>query len=147
MALDMAIFLPHRPVPATLDMEDRITLWCLRTWLCCAQSGKSPRRALFHGLMPLGLESWSRTVGLFMEAAVSAWPEPLRMHPVGCGCPISYDESLLLFCVDTAALGARAPFDAVLADMTAAAERDRLWSAARRLRTGERINLRERSQP
>ena len=147
MATDMAIFLPHRPLAASLDMEDRIILWSLRTWLCCAHSGKSPRTALFHGLAPFGLEGWSRTVGPFMEAAIAAWPDPLRLHPIGCGCAISYDESLLLFCTETALLGARAPFDAVLKDMAGQAERDRLWGAARRLRTGETLNLREQSRP
>src|SRR3546814_4922998 len=34
-----------------------------------------------------------------LDEAAAAWPERLRFFPVGCGCPISYDEWLLLTCL------------------------------------------------
>src|SRR3546814_13832109 len=47
-----------------------------------------------------------------------------------CGCPISYDESLLLACVADASRDARSAFDARLHEMIGQPMRDRMWRAA-----------------
>src|SRR3546814_15755796 len=65
-----------------------------------------------------------------MDEAANAWPERLRLHPAHCGCPISYDESLLLACVADASRDARSAFDARLHEMIGQSMRDRMWRAA-----------------
>src|SRR3546814_11344134 len=65
-----------------------------------------------------------------MDEAANAWPERLRLHPARCGCPISYDESLLLACVADASRDARSAFDARLHEMIGQSMRDRMWRAA-----------------
>src|SRR3546814_18449717 len=64
-----------------------------------------------------------------MDEAANAWPERLRLHPARCGCPISYDESLLLACVADASRDARSAFDAWLHEMNDQSMRDRLLRA------------------
>lgn len=147
MAVDVALFLPHRPLPASLGMADRVLLWCFRSWLGAVTNGQAPRQALLYGLTSLGLEGWARTTGPFMEAAIRAWGEPLRLHPVGCGCPLSHDECQLLDCVRAVEKGDRIRFDMILRDMAARADRNRLWMAAARLRGVAPVNPRAQSSP
>src|SRR3546814_2360437 len=65
-----------------------------------------------------------------LDEAAAAWPERLRFFPVGCGCPISYDEWLLLTCLADAGRDARRAFNARLREMIGASMRCRLWNAA-----------------
>src|SRR3546814_18232014 len=74
-----------------------------------------------------GLGETASAVARFMDEAANALPERLRLHPARCGCPISYDESLLLACVADASRDARSAFDSRLHAMSGKSMRDRIW--------------------
>ena len=130
MAVDVMTLLPARPPLFALDLPDRLLLWAMREWLAAALSRKPVTPALRKGLDSFGLGETAAAVARFMDEAANAWPERLRLHPARCGCPISYDESLLLACVADASRDARSAFDARLHEMIGQSMRDRMWRAA-----------------
>lgn len=133
MAIDVQTLLPSRPPVAALGMLNRILLWAVREWLRAAMAREAVTPALRAGLETAGMAELAGPVAELMEEATAAWPEKLRLHPVHCGCPVSYDEWLLLGCVTDARRGARGAFDARLAEMIGQSMRDRIWRAATRL--------------
>lgn len=133
MALDVLALLPARPPVAALEAFDRILLWSFREWLRAALSGAPVTAAVRANLDRVGLPELAAPVAQFMEVVTAAWPERMRLHPVGCGCAITYDEWLLLACLSDCALGDHDGFHERLADMIGASARSRIWTAARRL--------------
>ncbi len=133
MAVDMLSLLPSRPPAAALDMPNRILLWSMRQWLRSALADQLVTPGLAASLESLGMSEMAAPVAVYMDEAAAAWPERLRLLPVGCGCPIGYDEWLLLSCVADAGCNARDAFDGRLCEMIGPSQRDRLWRAAVRL--------------
>jgi len=133
MSSAITSLLPARPPAAALELSDRIILWSMREWLRAALAGDPVTLALKSGLEGIGLPDMAGPVACFMEEATQSWPERLRLFPTGCGCPISYDEWLLLGCIGDAARKNRCAFDLRLCEMLAAGQRASLWRAASRL--------------
>jgi hypothetical protein len=131
--MDIAILLPSPPPVGALDLPNRILLWSMREWLAAAISGKAVTANLRQGLDCLGMPQIGGAVAQFMDEAANAWPEQLRLYPSRCGCPISYDEWLLLSCIADAGRRDRCAFDQRLCEMIGRSTRDRLWFAAGRL--------------
>lgn len=133
MSIDLLCLLPTRPPVAALNIRNRMLLWSMRSWLKAALAGEAVTPALRAGLESFGMPDLAAPIAVFMEEATAAWPERLRLFPVGCGCPVSYDEWLLLACLSDASHGARAAFDARLMEMIGQSMRDRLWQTTVRL--------------
>lgn len=133
MAIDVQTLLPARPPVAALGMFNRILLWAIREWLRAAMAREAVTPALRAGLETAGMAELAGPVAELMEEATAAWPEKLRLHPVHCGCPVSYDEWLLLRCLADARRGARPEFDARLEEMIGRTARDRIWRAVTRI--------------
>lgn len=133
MTPDLLFLLLDKPPPAALDFVDRLLLASMRHWLKAARTGQPVTAALRVGLEHFGMSEAAGSVSAFMEEAGVAWPDPLRLYPLGCGCVISDDEWLLLALLRDAARGARTDFDWRLSEMVGLSARNRLWDTARRL--------------
>src|SRR3546814_3396359 len=105
----------------------------MREWLRAALAGESVTPTRRASLESIGMPDLAAPMAQYMDEAAAAWPERLRFFPVGCGCPISYDEWLLLTCLADAGRDARRAFNARLREMIGASLRCRLWNAAVRL--------------
>lgn len=133
MDASLLSLLPDRPPPAALDFGDRLLLVSMRHWLKAAQSGQPVTASLRRGLIHFGAAETAGAVSAFMEEAAAAWPEALRLYPLGCGCIISDDEWLLIALVRDAGRRDRNAFDWRVSEMIGRSARDRLWAAAARL--------------
>lgn len=130
MAVDVLTLLPSRPPVAALGMANRIMLWSMREWLRAAIAGEAVTPAIRRGLESFGMPDLAAPMAQFMEEASAAWPERLRLHPTGCGCPVSYDEWLLLRCLTDAGRNERETFDTRLREMINLPTRNKLWRLA-----------------
>jgi hypothetical protein len=123
------------PPVAALGDDARLLLKAMRMWVMLARQGQSPRPAL-AALLGAG----GPPMGLLMDLATSAWPEPFTTY-TPCASAVSPDEATLLRLLAHAEVDQRGEACALLADMLPNAERERLWQAAGRL-TADRLALR-----
>lgn len=80
----------------------------------------------------LGSATVARRLALVMDQISAAWTEPFRVNPPCCP-RLSHDEALLMDMIGHAAAHDRAGFDALLAEMIPADQRERLHSGCWRL--------------
>lgn len=118
------------PLPvAARDAETRVLLRAMRLWVLLARSARSPRPVIDSLLGPA-----SAALCHLMDETVAAWPDPFTTFPP-CATVVSPDEDCLLELLPPARHGDRAGFEAILADLVAPTDRERIWAAAGRLVT------------
>ena len=119
---------------ATPDLDEispvHARLVCAMRYVHLARSqGKYCCRAL---AAQIGTSDAVRPFHVFMDEAGRAWPEHIALNRP-CQMALSYDEMLLVDLSTAAARNERDVFDELIEDMIGRANRNAIWTAARRL--------------
>lgn len=101
-----------------------------RQWVSARRSGRScPLQAAGH---MLGSVEAAGALHILLATVGAAWPDPFAVAPPCCA-RLTHDEATLVGMVLASRRHGRPVFDALLCEMLASDERDRLFMAARTL--------------